>query len=453
MSAHFDTALLRKYDRPAPRYTSYPTALQFSAEASREALLAELGAGEGPLSLYAHLPFCESLCWFCACSTFITRNRESADPYIAALEREMDIYLPLIKEGRQVEQLHFGGGSPNFFTPDRLDRVCAAIRERFSFTSDAELSVELEPRLLEIEHLDILRNHGFNRASIGIQDSDPAVQEAIHRVQPVEMNLRVMGWLRERGFNSVNVDLMYGLPGQTPESYARTLDHVLSLEPDRVAVFSYAHVPWMKPAQKNLLRAGPLPGAEEKFALLNLAVERLTGAGYVFIGLDHFARPDDELCKAQREGTMQRNFQGYSTRAGAEMLAVGVTSIAQTRRSYRQNYHSLEKYYEEIAAGRLPVERGVLLSEDDLLRRTVIMRVMCDVSLDYAAMSALAGVDFKTHFAPELAAMDEMEADGLLKRHEDRLEITPIGRLLVRNIAILFDRHFKSGEKRHSRSV
>jgi oxygen-independent coproporphyrinogen-3 oxidase len=417
------------------------------------ALFAEAGRGEGPLSIYCHLPFCESLCWFCACSTVITSNRDSADPYIAALEREMDMYLPLLKKGRLVEQLHFGGGSPNFFTPEQLRRVCAAIRARFGFAADAELSVELEPRVLCEEHMDVLREAGFRRASIGIQDSDPAVQAAIHREQPVEMNVRVVGWLRERGFDSVNIDLIYGLPGQNAESYAHTIDHVISLSPERVAVFNYAHVPWMKPAQKNILRHGPLPDAREKISLLMLAVDRLTAAGYVAIGLDHFAKPDDELARALRDGSLQRNFQGYSTRAGTEMLAFGVTAIARTARSYRQNMHSLEDYYRAIAEGRFPVERGVMLTDEDLLRRTVIMRVMCEASLDYAALSRLTGVDFAGHFASELAAMDEMEADGLLMRHSDRLGITPLGRLLVRNIALLFDRHFKPGENRHSKSV
>lgn len=453
MNAGFDIALLRKYDRPAPRYTSYPTALQFSPEAAPEALIDEIRSGKGPLSLYLHLPFCESLCWFCACNTVITPSRASADPYIEALEREMDLHLPLLRSGRTVEQLHFGGGSPNFLAPEQLERVCSAIGRRFSFAPDAELSVELEPRVLEEEHLDILRAHGFSRASIGIQDSDPAVQKAIHRIQPEDMNIRVMGWLRERGFNSINIDLIYGLPGQTQQSYARTLEHVISLSPERVAVFNYAHVPWMKPAQKNILMHGPLPGPEEKLGLLTLAIEKLTGAGYQFIGLDHFAKPGDELCLAQKEGTMQRNFQGYSTRAGAELLAFGSSSIAQSRRSYRQNAHSLEGYYKALDEGRLPIERGIILTDEDLLRRTVIMRVMCDLSLDYAAMGRLTGVDFAKFFAPEIAAMDEMEADGLLRRHPEGLELTPLGRLLVRNIALLFDQHFKGGEKRHSRSV
>jgi oxygen-independent coproporphyrinogen-3 oxidase len=446
-------ALIHKYDAPAPRYTSYPTALQFTPDADKKRLVNEVSGWDGPLSLYFHLPYCQSLCWFCACSSIISADRGLAEPYIDALEREMDLYLPLLKPGRKVEQLHFGGGSPDFFRPDQLKRLCHAIRSRFAFAEDAELSVELEPRVLTEEHVAVLRDSGFTRASVGVQDCDPAVQKAIHRIQPDEMNERAFRWLRQAGFGSINVDLLYGLPLQTQENYARTLEHVLSLSPERVAVFNYAHVPWMKPAQKNLLLSGPLPTADEKIALFALAAERLTGAGYSFIGLDHFAKPSDELSLALAGGTLQRNFQGYSTRAGAEMLSFGVTSISQTLRSYRQNFHSLDAWYAAVNKGVFPVERGVFLSDEDLLRRTVIMRVMCDVSLDYAAVTKLTGVDFKTHFAAELAGMDDLEADGLVVRHPDRLEITPAGRFLVRSIAVRFDQYFKPTEKRHSKAV
>lgn len=448
-----DPALVHKYDVPAPRYTSYPTALQFSPEADKAGLAREVSAWDGPLSLYFHLPFCQSQCWFCACSNIVATNRDLADPYLDALEREMDLYLPLLKRGRRVEQLHLGGGSPDFLRPEQLKRLCGAIRSRFEFAADAELSVELEPRVLTEAHVAVLREAGFTRASIGVQDCDPAVQKAVHRVQPMEMNERAFVWLRGAGFSSINVDLLYGLPLQSVESYGQTLAHVAALSPDRVAVFNYAHVPWMKPAQKNLLLAGPLPGAEEKIALLMLAVERLRGMGYDFIGLDHFAKPGDELSVALRNGSLQRNFQGYSTRAGSEMLAFGVTSISQSPRSYRQNFHALEAWYGAVNAGVLPLERGVFLSDEDCLRRTVIMRVMCDVSLDYAAVSRLTGVDFCSHFAAELAGLGDLEADGLLVRHPDRLEITPAGRLLVRSIAVRFDQYFKPSEKRHSRAV
>lgn len=449
----FDTAIIRKYDRPAPRYTSYPTALQFDTRADAGDLLAHAGAETGPLSLYYHLPFCETLCWFCACSTVITRDRDKALPYIDAVAREMDLHLPRIQPGRKVAQMHFGGGSPNFLTPDQLERLCDAIHARFTFEPGAECSVEIEPRVLEEAHLPIFRRAGFQRASFGVQDADPAVQAAIHRIQPVDMNRRTMDSLRAHGFESVNVDLVYGLPLQTVDSFDRTLDHVLSLEPDRLAIFNYAHVPWMKPAQQNLLRAGELPGPEQKIALLAHIISRLTAAGYVFIGMDHFARPDDELTHAQQAGTLQRNFQGYSTRAGTEICAFGVTSISQTARSYRQNVRTLDAYYDALAKGTPPVERGCVLTDEDVLRRAVIMRIMCDVSLDYAAMSRLLGLDFAERFAPELASLDDLETDGLLLRHPDRMEISPLGRLLVRNIAVRFDPHFKPTETRHSRAV
>jgi oxygen-independent coproporphyrinogen-3 oxidase len=453
MTSLCDHALIHKYDVPAPRYTSYPTALQFTPDADKSRLAEEVAAWDGPLSLYFHLPFCQQQCWFCACSNIVATDRNLADPYIDALEKEMDLYLPRLKKGRLVEQLHFGGGSPDFFRPEQLKRLCAAIRSRFSFAPDAELSVELEPRVLTEAHLNVLAEAGFTRASVGVQDCDPAVQKAIHRVQPDELNERAFKWLRARGFHSINVDLLYGLPLQTPENYARTLAHVAALSPDRVAVFNYAHVPWMKPAQKNLLLAGPIPSADEKIALFLLAIEKLTKAGYDFIGLDHFAKPADELALALKNGTLQRNFQGYSTRAGAEMLAFGVTSISQSLRSYRQNFHAIDKWYEAVNAGRFPLERGVFLSDEDVLRRAVIMRVMCDVSLDFAEVTKLTGVDFKKHFASELAGMDDLEADGLVRRHSDSLEIAPAGRVLIRSVAVRFDQYFKPSEKRHSKAV
>jgi oxygen-independent coproporphyrinogen-3 oxidase len=453
MNPFRESALISKYDVPAPRYTSYPTALQFKPVNDPKPLADEVAGWDGPLSLYFHLPFCESLCWFCACSSIITGDHAKADPYIDALEREMGLYLPLLKSGRKVEQMHLGGGSPDFFSPAQLERLLGVVRARFDFATDAELSAELEPRILTAEHLDILRAGGFTRASIGVQDADPAVQKAVHRIQPPELNRKAMAMMRERGFASVNVDLMYGLPLQTQASFARTIDHVIELSPERVAVFNYAHVPWMKPAQKNLLLAGPLPTGPEKIALFALAAEKLVAAGYEHIGLDHFAKPTDELALAHRDGTMQRNFQGYSTRAGLEMLGFGVTAISQSPRSYRQNFHGLDAYYAAVNAGYLPVERGVFLSEEDVLRRKVIMAVMCACVLDYAEMSRATGVDFEAHFATELAGMDDLEKDGLLVRRPGKLEITPTGRLLVRSIAVRFDQYFKSTEKRHSKAV
>jgi oxygen-independent coproporphyrinogen-3 oxidase len=453
MDAETIHALALKYDVPAPRYTSYPTALQFSPQADKAALLGEVSAWDGPLSLYFHLPFCESQCWFCACSNVIATDRAIADPYLDALEREMDMYLPLLRPGRLVEQLHLGGGSPDFLTPAQLERLCGAIRSRFAFAPDAELSVELEPRVLRQEHIEVLARAGFTRASIGVQDTCAKVQKAVHRIQPPEMNAAAVAALRAAGFSSINIDLLYGLPLQTPESYGQTMDHVLALRPDRLAVFNYAHVPWMKPAQKNLLLAGPLPAAPEKVRLFMLAMDRLTGAGYEFIGLDHFALPGDELALAQKAGTLQRNFQGYSTKAGAEMLAFGATAISQTLRSYRQNVHALEAYHERIARSETPLERGVMLSDEDILRRATIMRVMCDTRVEYAALSERFGLDVEKHFASEIAGMDDLEADGLIARAPGSLAITPAGRLLVRNIALRFDQYYRPTEKRHSKAV
>ncbi len=453
MILEIDPALVRKYSQPGPRYTSYPTALQFREDVDKSALLQEAANERGPLSLYFHLPFCQSLCWFCGCSTVITRNRDKADPYVEALIQEMDLYLPNLKPGRQVNQLHFGGGSPDFLRPGQLDLLCSAIHERFSFTSDAELSVEIDPRVLSEEHVEVFARHGFTRASFGVQDSDPDVQKAIHRIQPPEINFATMDLLRRHGFRSVNVDLIYGLPLQTLDSFDRTLAHVLELKPDRLAVFSYAHVPWMKPAQKNLERKGPLPSPEEKLSLLIHIIGRLTSSGYSFIGMDHFAKPSDELTIAQREGTLQRNFQGYSTRSGLEICGFGVTSISQTTGSYRQNIRQLPTYYKSVEEGRIPLDRGYILTQEDKLRRQVIMRLMCDLSLNYHEMSERLGVDFETYFAAELNSLNMLEADGLLERKPGKMDITPLGRLLIRNIAMRFDAYFQAAEKRHSQTI
>ena len=331
----FPADLIRKYNQPGPRYTSYPTALQFEPVSDPATLLADTRAGTGPLSLYYHLPFCESLCWFCACTTVITTNHGRADGYIDLLEREMDLFRPHLAEGRAVEQLHWGGGSPSFFNSAQITRLTQAIRSRFDFCAEAECSVELDPRTLSEEKVYALAAGGFNRASFGVQDVDPAVQEAIHRIQPSEMNRRSLAWIRAAGMRSINIDLIYGLPKQTVASFRATLEEVIAYQPDRLAIFSYAHVPWVAPAQKILERAA-LPDAETNLAMLELIIETLAAAGYVYIGMDHFARPDDELAIAQRTGAMHRNFQGYSTRAGRELCSFGMSAISQSQRSYFQ---------------------------------------------------------------------------------------------------------------------
>jgi oxygen-independent coproporphyrinogen-3 oxidase len=451
-----DLDLVKKYNVPGPRYTSYPPATHFTNEISPELFLERIRVNnqtDRGLSLYYHLPFCYSLCWYCGCTTVITTDQSKSGDYVKYLEREMDLMKPLLNPKRKVVQLHFGGGTPTFSLPDEILRLGDMIHSRFTFSADIEAGVEVDPRRLGRGHLEALRQVGFNRASMGVQDNDPVVQKAVHRIQPFDMTRQVVEWLRELGFQSVNIDLIYGLPFQTPKSFEKTLDEILSLKPDRFAVFNYAHVPWMKPAQK-ILKVESLPSPQTKLELLKLTIEKLTGQGYVYIGMDHFARAEDELSLAQRQKTLQRNFQGYSTRGGADIYAFGMSSISQADGFYWQNHKELPEYYAAIDAGKLPLHRGYIMTEEDKLRRTTIMRLMCDLGLDYPAMSTLLGLDFKAHFAPEIESLDDMEADGLVVKMPNGLMVTDLGRLLVRNIAMRFDAYATTRkENRFSRTI
>ncbi len=459
-AAALDLELLRKYDRPAPRYTSYPTAPLFSPDTATEELLESLRAESAdssrPASLYFHLPFCESRCWFCGCTTVITKKRDLADAYLDDLELELDLLRPWINPAQPVTQLHFGGGSPTFLSPAQIRRLGAMIHARHRLASDAEVSVEIDPRRISPEQARAYHELGCRRASLGVQDTDPRVQLAIHRFQPFDETRRAFELLRETGYRSISVDLIYGLPYQTEVSFNHTLEQVLSLRPDRLAVFSYAHVPWMKPAQKILERDQALPSPEQKLRLFALALGKLTAAGYVHIGMDHFARADDELARALRDGTLQRNFQGYSTRAGASIHAFGMSSISQTGRSYRQNTRELPAYRQTLARGRLPIERGLLLTEEDLRRRRIIMGLMCERRLDFVSLSAELGLDFASTYAAELASLDDLVADGLVRRLPGGVELTSAGVLLVRIVASRFDAHLAreaTPTKRFSRAL
>src|SRR5882762_5564463 len=385
-----DLDLVQKYNVAGPRYTSYPPATKFTdsfAWPELAGLIIENNQSERDLSLYFHIPFCETLCWFCGCTTVITANHAQGRTYIDYLEKEMVLMCTLLNPRRKVVQLHWGGGSPTFLSPDEIRRLGEIIHRHFAFSDDLEAGVEIDPRRLTREHVVALREAGFNRASLGVQDFDPEVQEAVHRIQPRDLTEQALTWARELGFGSVNFDLIYGLPHQTVESFNRTLDSVLSLQPDRLAVFSYAHVPWVKPAQK-ILEQKNLPSPEVKLQLLKTVIERLTENNrYVYIGMDHFAKHNDELAIAQRSKKLQRNFQGYSTRAGADIYSFGMSAISQIPDAYWQNEKELPKYYSALDKGKAPLARGYLLSEEDKIRRDTIMRVMCDLSLDYAAMS------------------------------------------------------------------
>ena len=452
-----DLGLVRKYAVAGPRYTSYPPATRFTAapeEIGLEAALeADNASPERPLSLYVHLPFCESRCWYCGCTTVITRDHGRADPYLDYLEKELALLAGRLDPRRPVTQLHLGGGTPTFLAPAQLRRLGAMLRARFRFAADAEIGVEIDPRRLTPDQVGALRDIGANRASLGVQDTNPAVQLAIHRHQPHALNEQAFAWLREAGFASVNVDLIYGLPLQTPATIRRTIADVLALGPDRLSVFSYAHVPWLKPAQKIFDQRGQLPDAESKLAMFAVAHAELNAAGYVDIGLDHFARPGDELARARAAGTLQRNFQGYSTRAGASLHGLGMSSISSTPDVYFQNHKTLAEYRAALDAGRLPVERGLRLDDEDKRRRAIIMGVMCERRLDYAALSLAFGFDFAAAYAAELDSLDDLEADGIVRRGPGGLEVTPRGAPLLRIVAMRFDAADYAGVRRHSQTV
>lgn len=450
--------LIRKYSIPGPRYTSYPPATQFTTDLPslklEDAITEDNAPGAGPLSLYFHLPFCETRCWFCGCNTVITRRRESAGEYLEDLAREMRLIATRIDTARPVAQIHLGGGTPTFFPPDELRRLGALIRNFFlNLSPEVEFGVEVDPRRLTAEHVLALREIGANRASLGVQDTNPRVQLAIHRHQPHRLNEQTMGWLRGVGFSSINVDLIFGLPLQTAETFATTIDDVLALNPDRLSVFSYAHVPWIKPAQKIFEDRDQLPTTEEKLAMFAVAHEKLTAAGYIDVGLDHFAKPDDELAVALREGTLHRNFQGYSTRGGASLYSFGISSISQTADTYRQNYKSLTDWRAALDAGQLPIERGLRITAEDKRRREIIMRLMCERRLDFAALSRKLDLDFAATYAKEIASLDDLVADGLVTRTATGIEVTPVGVPLLRVVAMRFDTTLSAGPHKHSRTI
>jgi oxygen-independent coproporphyrinogen III oxidase len=449
--------LVKKYNVAGPRYTSYPPATKFTDALKWPELaekISENNKSERGLSLYFHVPFCETLCWFCGCTTVITLNHAQGKTYLDYLEHEVAQMAAQLNPKRKVIQLHWGGGSPTFLQPDEIRRLGEITRKHFTFSDDIEAGVEIDPRRLTREHIVALCEIGFNRASLGVQDFEPKVQQAIHRIQPREMTQQVLDWAHELGFGSVNFDLIYGLPHQTVASFTHTLDTVLEMQPDRLAVFSYAHVPWIKPAQK-ILEQKILPTAEVKLELLKIVIERLTeNSRYIYIGMDHFARPMDELVAAQRNKTLQRNFQGYSTRGNADIYSFGMSAISQIPDAYWQNEKELPDYYAALDAGKTPLTRGYFLTDEDKIRRETIMRVMCDLSLDYVTMSQKLGVNFSEHFANELAALAPFEADGLVRRSPAGLEVTDTGRLFIRNIAMCFDNTLApTGERKHSRTI
>ncbi len=446
MRTVFDRDLIRKYDRPGPRYTSYPPATEFTEKVTEEDYrrkLLESNSRRTPLSLYFHIPFCESGCYYCGCNIIISHRKGIERPYLERVYREMDMLTELLDRERKVVQLHWGGGTPNYLDADEIEEFMGEIRKRFDFSEDAEVSIEIDPRFATDHQLRVMREVGFNRISMGLQDLDEKVQRAINRIQPYSLMVETMRKLRDLGFQSVNIDLIYGLPYQTRESFERTVEKVIELGPDRIAVYSFAYVPWVKPIQKHI-DPKTLPSAEEKLSILEMVVEKFQDAGYVYIGMDHFARPEDELAVAQRRGELWRNFQGYTTRKGVELLGIGATSIGMLQDSYFQNYKTLREYNVAIDEGHLPTYRGYILNEDDFIRREVIMDIMCNLRVSYEKIDSMFGIRFEEYFAKELEELRELEEDGLIRVRDRRIEILPVGRMLIRNVAMVFDAYLKT---------
>ena len=443
----FDPALIHKYDKAGPRYTSYPTAVQFhdgfDETAYREQALASNATGK-PLSLYVHIPFCDTVCFYCACNKIVTKNRRHTVPYLDHLYREIALQGALFDRSRPVVQLHWGGGTPTFISAAEMRELMRVTGEHFRLLDDdrGEYSIEVDPRETDDQTIALLRELGFNRLSLGVQDFDPEVQQAVNRIQSREITLKVMDAARREGFQSISVDLIYGLPLQNVARFARTVDEIIAQDPDRISVFNYAHLPDLFKTQRQI-DAGALPSPAVKLDILKTVIERLTGAGYVYIGMDHFAKPDDELARAQRAGTLYRNFQGYSTHADCDLIGLGATSIGMVGDSYSQNLKGLEEYYARLDAGRLAVFRGVRLDEDDRLRRTVITDLICHFILDFAAVERRFGIRFRDYFAVELAELADLQTDGLLALSETGIRVLPPGRLLIRNICMVFDRYLR----------
>ena len=444
--------LLRRFDIPGPRYTSYPTADRF-VEAFSEAdyimALQQRSAGSMalPLSLYVHIPFCESVCYYCACNKVITKHHERAAEYLRYVSREVELQVEHFGRGHNVSQLHLGGGTPTFLSDAELEDLMTMIRRNFSLVPGGEYSVEVDPRTVTAERLKTLHRLGFNRLSFGVQDFDPAVQKAVHRVQPAEQVFQLVQAARDTGFESINVDLIYGLPLQTPESFARTLAQVNALRPDRIALYAYAHLPARFKPQRRIVSA-ELPSGADKLSMLSASLDAFSEGGYVYVGMDHFALPDDALAVAKRQGRLHRNFQGYSTQPDCDLIALGVSAIGRIGATYSQNAKTLEEYYDALDQGRLPIVRGLAVNRDDLVRRSVIMALMCQGEVQFESIELGHLIDFRRYFARELEALAELAEQGLVTLDASGIQVTPTGWYLVRAIAMTFDRYLQVDKDR-----
>ena len=456
-SIRFDLALINRYDKAGPRYTSYPTALELHegfTDDDYRLHIAKSNAAGGPLSLYFHIPFCDTVCFYCACNKIVTKNRAHAEPYLDNLCKEIAMLGELFDSNRVVNQLHWGGGTPTFLSYEQMKRLMTVTRQHFLLKDDdsGEYSIEVDPRETNADTIKQLRELGFNRISIGLQDFDPAVQKAVNRLQSEEQTFSVLASARREGFRSTNIDLIYGLPLQTVDSFAITLDKILSVSPDRFSIFNYAHMPNRFKTQRQINDAD-MPSADAKLAILQMIGQKLIAAGYVYIGMDHFARPDDELAIAQREGKLHRNFQGYSTHSDCDLIGFGVTSIGRVGDAYIQNVKELNQYDELIKQHKLPVFKGVELNDDDKLRREVISQLICHFDLTFANIEQAFGINFSEYFANELKALIPMQIDGLLSLSSNGIKVLPAGRLLIRNICMVFDSYLAQKQQQQFSKV
>lgn len=456
---NIDIDLVRKYDRPGPRYTSYPTAPQFHEKFTAQNYIDEIkhtSELDNPpdLSLYFHIPFCDTLCYFCGCNMLISRNRDRIKTYVDYLKKEIELLKSYVGNDRKVAQLHWGGGTPTHLLPEEIKDLVSYINSKFDFVNKPENGCEIDPRELTYEHLVALREGGFNRISMGVQDFNEKVQTAVNRIQPEDLTRKVVDWVRELKFESINLDLMYGLPFQTVEEFEKSVDALIDISPDRIALFNYAHVPWMK-KHMELIKEEDLPTPEVKLEIFKMSVEKLTSAGYEFIGMDHFAKPDDDLSKAFHEKRLYRNFQGYSTNAGTDLYALGITSISQFGNVYAQNLKSEKEYTTALDEGIIPVMKGYSMNQDDIIRKEVIMKIMCDFELDFASIDKKFDINFEEYFRYGLNNFDGLISDGLVEIKDRKIKVAEMGRLLIRNIAMNFDGFLERKEDagKYSRTV
>lgn len=447
----FDPQLIKRYDKAGPRYTSYPTAVQFNEDYTAETykqFAEQSNQSEKDLSLYFHIPFCDTVCFYCGCNKVVTKDRSKAAPYLERVYKEIAMQGKLFDPSRKVNQLHWGGGTPTFISHDEMRQLMAVTRQHFNLHDDdsGEYSIEIDPREVSRDSIKLLRELGFNRMSLGVQDFNPAVQKAVNRIQSREETMAALTAAREENFKSISVDLIYGLPLQTVESFDQTLDELIEISPDRVSVFNYAHLPERFKPQRRINEAD-LPQASVKLEIFKHCMEKLTDAGYVYIGMDHFAKPTDELTIAQKNGKLYRNFQGYATHADCDLVGIGVTSIGTISNSFAQNVRTMDEYYEKIDSGNLAVFRGVEIDNDDLIRRETIMQLICHFKLNFSSIEKRFNITFKEYFSTELERYKVMVEDGLITMGDELIEVTSKGRLLIRNICMVFDRYIKPDEK------